>query len=32
KRCIILGDWITYDSYAQWDGKTLCLCSIHDFE
>lgn len=32
KRCIILGDWISYDSYAVWDGELLQLCSIHDFE
>ena len=29
RRCIILGDWIHYNSYARWDGEALTL-SLYD--
>ena len=29
RRCIILGDWIHYNSYARWDGESLTL-SLYD--
>jgi len=29
RRCIILGDWIHYYSYARWDGNELTL-SLYD--
>ena len=25
RRCIILGDWIHYNSYARWDGESLTI-------
>lgn len=32
KRILLLGDWIRYDSWAEWDGHTLSLCTLSDFD
>lgn len=29
-RLVVLGDWITHDTYAVFDGKELKLCKAHD--
>ncbi len=32
KRCVILGDWIRYNSYAVWDGTNLFLDQFEIYE
>ncbi|MDY6122216.1 MAG: UDP-2,3-diacylglucosamine diphosphatase [Porphyromonas sp.] len=32
KRALILGDWIQYDSWAEWNGNQLALRTMEDFQ